>query len=304
MLHLRTRRQNFVAIRLHLTSPHTHLLLSSLLRSTPDDFDSHRITYLSSRYNLARSFVTYFCTTSLLFNIICAFLIVQLHNLHANTNSALELASITEFAGHKLAMSSSSSSSASSNRNWLADTGATSHMTPHRHWVHNYTPLRIPIRLADNRVIYSSGVGTVVFNPVIDGKCLQTLEFTKVLHIPELKNSLFSCLYLTKHKGFEIRIDSSHMDFIHNGQTLFCVPIDGNNCAHLSGSIEPLPESANWVSTLPLTPSLWHRRCCHHNFADITKMHKDDLVTGMTFASSEKPDTSVWKSGYKTGKKP
>ena len=84
-------------------------------------------------------------------------------------------------------MSSLSSSSASSNQNWLADTGATSHMTPHRHWVHNYTPLRIPIRLADNRVIYSSGVGTVVFNPVIDGKRLQTLEFTKVLHVPELE---------------------------------------------------------------------------------------------------------------------
>ena len=81
------------------------------------------------------------------------------------------------------------------------------------------------------------------------------------------------------------------MDFIRNGQTLFRAPIDGNNCAHLSGSIEPLPESANWVSTLPLTPSLWHRRCCHHNFADIAKMHKDDLVTGMTFALSEKPDT-------------
>ncbi len=131
----------------------------------------------------------------------------------------------------------------------------------------------------------------MVFNPVIDGKRVQTLEFTKVLHVPELENSLFSCLYLTKHKGFEIRIDSRHMDFMRNGQTLFRAPIDGNNCAHLSGSIEPLPESANWVSTLPLTPSLWHRRCCHHNFADIAKMHKDDLVTGMTFASTEKPDT-------------
>ena len=48
-------------------------------------------------------------------------------------------------AGHTLAMSSSPFSIALSNRNWLADTGATSHMTPHRHWVHNYTPLRIPI---------------------------------------------------------------------------------------------------------------------------------------------------------------
>ena len=192
-----------------------------------------------SHYNFARSFITYFRTTSQIFNVICASFIALLYNLNDNTNSAQihpELASITEFAGHTLAMSSSSSSITLSNRNWLADTGATSHMTPHRHWVHNYTPLRIPIRLADNRVIYSSGVGTVVFNPVIDGKHLQTLEFTKVLHITELENSLFSFLYLTKHKGFEIHINSHHMDFLRNGHTLFCAPIDGNNIAHLSTS--------------------------------------------------------------------
>jgi hypothetical protein len=157
-----------------------------------------------SCYNLAWSFITYFCTTSQIFNVICTSFIALLYNLHGNTNSAQihpELASIT---GHTLGMSSSSSSIALSNRNWLADTGATSHMSPHRHWVHNYTPLRI--------LIYSSGVGTVVFNPVIDGKHLQTLVFTKVLHIPELENSLLLCLYLTKHKGFEIHINSHHMD--------------------------------------------------------------------------------------------
>ena len=40
---------------------------------------------------------------------------------------------------------------------WTPDTGATSHMTPHHHWLHNYTPCRIPIHLADNRVVYSAG---------------------------------------------------------------------------------------------------------------------------------------------------
>ena len=61
---------------------------------------------------------------------------------------------------------------------WLAETRATSHMTPHCHWVQNYLPLRIPIRLADNSIVYLSGVGTVVFNPVMmDGKPLQPVDF-------------------------------------------------------------------------------------------------------------------------------
>ena len=43
---------------------------------------------------------------------------------------------------------------------WNADTGATSHMTPHRHWLRNYAPKRVAIKLADNNIVYSTGVGT------------------------------------------------------------------------------------------------------------------------------------------------
>ncbi|KIM66588.1 hypothetical protein SCLCIDRAFT_21727 [Scleroderma citrinum Foug A] len=50
---------------------------------------------------------------------------------------------------------------------WVADTGATAHMTPHRHWMRNYTPKCVPVKLADNKVIYSAGVGSVVFVLVI-----------------------------------------------------------------------------------------------------------------------------------------
>ena len=53
---------------------------------------------------------------------------------------------------------------------WNVDSGATSHMTPHHHWLRNYTPKHVAIKLADNTVVYSAGVGSVVFNPVIDGK--------------------------------------------------------------------------------------------------------------------------------------
>ena len=61
---------------------------------------------------------------------------------------------------------------------WNADTGATSHMTPHRHWLHNYVPKRVPIKLADNKTVYSAGEGIVYFNPIIDGKAARTFGFT------------------------------------------------------------------------------------------------------------------------------
>jgi len=125
---------------------------------------------------------------------------------------------------------------------------------------------------------------------MMDGKPSQPVEFTRVLHVPSLQNNLLSCFYLARHKHIIIHIDSEQMDFSLYGKSPFCASIHPDNCTVLSGSSEALSDSANWVFTLPLTPSLWHRRCCHHNLVYITKMQKDALVTSMTFASFQEPD--------------
>src|SRR5262249_38095024 len=75
---------------------------------------------------------------------------------------------------------------------WTADTGASSHMTPHQHWFTSYTPLRIPIHLADGQTIYSAGTGSVRFKPSEKRLPYSLLEFKNVLHVPDLKSNLFS----------------------------------------------------------------------------------------------------------------
>ncbi|TFK17552.1 hypothetical protein FA15DRAFT_551997, partial [Coprinopsis marcescibilis] len=50
---------------------------------------------------------------------------------------------------------------------WIPDTGATAHMTPHGHWLRDYKPLHIPVRLADHSIVYTAGVGSMVFEPVL-----------------------------------------------------------------------------------------------------------------------------------------
>ena len=37
-------------------------------------------------------------------------------------------------------------------------------MTPHSHWMCNYTPFCTPIRLANDHIVYSAGVGSVSLN--------------------------------------------------------------------------------------------------------------------------------------------
>ena len=66
----------------------------------------------------------------------------------------------------------------------------------------------------------------MIFNPVIGGKALQPVEFTRVLHVPMLQNNLFACLHLTKHKHFEIHINSMQRKWTFNVKVAcFSVPL-------------------------------------------------------------------------------
>ena len=115
---------------------------------------------------------------------------------------------------------------------WCADTGATSHMTPHRHWLRNYKPFRAPVRLANNTIVYSAGVGSVVFTPEVEGQRLQAVEFSNVLHVPELGNNLLSVLYLTRHKQFSVVILETVMNFVRSGKVWFTAAVNASNCAY------------------------------------------------------------------------
>ncbi|KAH7099438.1 hypothetical protein BKA62DRAFT_831680 [Auriculariales sp. MPI-PUGE-AT-0066] len=74
----------------------------------------------------------------------------------------------------------------SSNRtDWNTDTGCSAHMTARREFFRTYLPYKTGINLADGRVIYSEGVGSVVFVPKLNGLT------------PLRSSSTTSCMYLT-----------------------------------------------------------------------------------------------------------
>ena len=202
-----------------------------------------------------------------------------------------ETTPVTECAGKASAVSEFEANSTSSNVfDWNTDTGATSHMTPHRNWIRNYKSYRVPIKLADERIIYSEGVGTVVFRPIINGHLSRDVEFSRVLHVPALRNNLLAVLYLTRYKEFDVHISCNSMDFIRNDTTLFTATINSEGIGYLDGSTISISESVHLVSTLPLDLTLWHRRLGHLNHDSIKKMLKHDLVTGLTMETLAKPD--------------
>src|SRR5437660_10584465 len=76
---------------------------------------------------------------------------------------------------------------------WNADTGATSHMTPHRHWLRNHKPKSVPIKLADNKIVYSAGIGEVLFIPLLK-RSLCSLQMSCMSLTSETTCSQFSSL--------------------------------------------------------------------------------------------------------------
>ena len=67
---------------------------------------------------------------------------------------------------------------------WYTDSGASAHMTPHRHWFKELKLHKVPIKLADNSVVYYEGIGTVIFQPK-DTK-LSPILLSDVLYVPQL----------------------------------------------------------------------------------------------------------------------
>ena len=125
---------------------------------------------------------------------------------------------------------------------------------------------------------------------MVRGQTTRVVEFTRVLHVPDLRTNLLSILYLTRQKQFTVKIDSHEMMFTRNNTLLFTAQINENNAAFLDGTTDANSESASYISTLPVDISLWHRRLAHHDYNSVKQMISKQLVTGIDIKSNQAPD--------------
>jgi len=133
-----------------------------------------------------------------------------------------------------------------------------------------------------------------VFVPELEGKREQPIEFSNVLHVPDLHSNLLPVLYLTRNKLFSVIILETVMSFIHSKAILFTAQVNSLNCAYLEGitssSASPIINSALTSSTLPMDASLWHRRLCHHHYRGIECIMSQQLISGLGNSLKLTPD--------------
>ena len=156
---------------------------------------------------------------------------------------------------------------------WLVDTSITFHITSYYYQFKSYSPCRRVVQLADNFIIYLARVRSVIFEPVVKEKQTQEVEFSQVLHVPDLKSNLLSYLYFTYNKKFEIYISLYTMLFKLEESTLFIASIYYTNSVILNGTIIT-SEIVFSISTISSDILLWYHYFIYHNYVNIQKIIK------------------------------
>ncbi|KAG8976249.1 hypothetical protein FRC05_004499 [Tulasnella sp. 425] len=184
-----------------------------------------------------------------------------------------------------MASSTHSPPSSSSDQRWITDSGATSSMTPHWHWIRNLTPCRVPVNVASGEVVYATGRGEVWFQPVVNDVKVESVIFSRVLYVPQLSNSLFAVLPVARKRGVVVSFDKSKVQFKSaEGGTFMTASYEGKT-AYLDGKTLPAPinELAMTTASTPtVTLALLHRRMAHIGTDRLKKLVKLDMAKGVT----------------------
>lgn len=103
---------------------------------------------------------------------------------------------------------------------WYLDSGATEHMTHRKDWFVNYRELVKPVwvRVGDGAYLEGMGRGDINIS-AFDGKQWHENHLADVLHVPELKYSLFSS-GTAMDKGLEMLSNRCQCKFLRQGRVV------------------------------------------------------------------------------------
>jgi transposase InsO family protein len=169
--------------------------------------------------------------------------------------------------------------------NWFVDSGSTWHVTGDLSCMHNYKEPTTPVTITvgDGQTYRVKYIGDVLLKVKALDNSEITVRLANVRYLPEMKYNLLSV--------FQIQESGCNVHFRANQ----CF-IDNNN----GQCIEARRSNGQWILLgNPIQPSTalaamqqpdatrWHQRLAHLNFDDLSKMVKDEMVTGIHVSAEE-----------------
>lgn len=172
-----------------------------------------------------------------------------------------------------------------SQHTWIIDSGASSHMTPHRDNLDDYVEFRDPrpIILGDGRRVDAHGSGKVEFSNFKSG------TLSDVLWVPDLKENLFS-IGKAMEKNCDVKFSnrSSKVTFlINNAPILKGYKMPGQRYSVLDLEQFEHDELSNHseMAFYGATEEEWHKRLGHCSIDTVRKMIKEKAAAGLKITS-------------------
>lgn len=173
---------------------------------------------------------------------------------------------------------------------WIADSGATKHITSRREWFAEYHDEDNGryVEIANDEKLYVKGFGTIEIEAWIDGTWHQR-RLENVLHVPKAKMNLFAFGQLTE-KGLNVVFHEKTFNVVDTkGGNVLAVGVKDMKCLFRMIFRQKGCEFGNACSGDSTIASLqqWHRRLGHINVATVKSMYKKQLVDGIDFSNEK-----------------
>ena len=166
---------------------------------------------------------------------------------------------------------------------WIADSGASFHMTSNFEWIANYEKFvnQISVRLGDNHIVKAHGKGFIETSfGVLD----------PVYYLPEIGMNLFSISSCAKNHNVFSLTTNEGMTFLKEGKELFKATLTSDGL-YVIRFVMKLGIHSSLLST---TLDDWHNRLGHCSIDNIKRMAKENIVEGMLI--SDNPNKSKCQS--------
>ena len=181
---------------------------------------------------------------------------------------------------------------------WVVDSGATSHMTPHRSYFMDYTPFPSPVAVgtaSKGTTLFALGHGTVPLTFNVYGKS-NDIPLLNTYYVPGLSENLFSTgVAADKHCSITFRADIVQV-YSPKG-ALWCTGHKSKGGLYTldatvtSCLLNTAPNASALLTTTTLTTTvpaktsmllqLWHERMGHIGIKRLLKMAKAGMVIGL-----------------------
>ncbi|KAK2578268.1 hypothetical protein KPH14_012292 [Odynerus spinipes] len=168
---------------------------------------------------------------------------------------------------------------------WIADSGASMHMTPHKEVFREIQPANKFkfVKAAGGRIMPVSGTGTVDISVNINGK-EEDRQLLNVLLVPDLQYNLFSVSAVTR-KGYSFHADNERCEIRRSNGDLSAV---GVRYGEMYKMLLKTKKQIECLVVEEKSLKLWHERMGHINVSAIKKTDNLKAVTGMKINQNTK----------------